>query len=249
MAGHSKWANIQHRKKAQDAKRSRLFTVLIREISSAARVGGANPESNPRLRLAVDKAVAANMSKDVIARAMKRGAGELEGESYEEIRYEGFAPHGVALMVDCLSDNRNRTVAEVRRVFTRFHGNLGQSGSVSHLFRSRGILSYAADVDEEHLLTVAVGMDIEDMRNDDAMGTQLLLAPTRLFEVREQLEQHGFQAHSADVAEEADNLIALDEEKATMVKSMMDALLALDDVQAVYSNADFSNCPVAATTV
>lgn len=249
MAGHSKWANIQHRKKAQDAKRSKLFTVLIRELSSAARVGGgSDPDANPRLRLAVEKALAANMSKDVVERAIKRGAGETEGEAYQEIRYEGFAPGGAALMVDCMTNNRNRTVAEVRRVFTRFNGNLGQSGCVSHLFRQRGVLSYSAQVQEESLLEAALEMDLEDVRNDDEMGTQLLLPSSRLFEVKDALERLGFAAQSASIEEEADNPIELNDERAETLTRMLSALSNLDDVQSVHSNANLSGRPAAKKT-
>ena len=240
MAGHSKWANIQHRKKAQDARRNRLFTVLIREISSATRVGGSdNPDSNPRLRLAVDKALGANMSKDIINRAIKRGRGdEAEGDAYEEIRYEGFAPGGVALMVDCLSDNRKRTVAEVRHVFARFNGNLGQSGSVSHLFRQRGILSYTGEFDEEALWEAALEMDVDDVHGDSQAGMRLLLAPARLFAVKDALEKKGFVAESAAIEEKADAPIKLEGDQANTLARMLDALSDLDDVQSVYSNAD-----------
>src|SRR5699024_5676729 len=163
MAGHSKWSNIQHRKKAQDKKRGKIFTRLIRELTVAARMGGGDPDSNPRLRLAIDKALSANMPKDNIERAIKRGTGDGEAENYEEIRYEGYGPNGVAIMVDCLTDNKNRTVSEVRHTFSKRGGNLGADGSVSYLFERKGILSYGPDADDEAVLEVALEAGAEDV--------------------------------------------------------------------------------------
>ena len=168
MAGHSKWANIQHRKGAQDAKRGKLFTKFIREITVAAKEGGSDPDNNPRLRAAIDKALSGNMTRDVIERATKRGAGELEGVTYEEIRYEGYGPSGIAIMMDCMTDNRNRTVAAVRNVFTKRGGNMGTDGSVAYLFNKKGIISYPAGTDEDTVMEAALDAGAEDIvTNDD----------------------------------------------------------------------------------
>jgi YebC/PmpR family DNA-binding regulatory protein len=185
MAGHSKWANIQHRKKAQDAKRGKLFTKLIREITVSARMGGGDPSANPRLRAAIDAALSNNMTKDTIERATKRGAGDMEGENYEEVRYEGYGPNGVAIMVDCLTDNRNRTVAEVRHAFSKFGGNLGTDGSVAYLFTKTGILSYPPDSDEDMIMEAALEAGADDVVTNDDGSIDVMTSPEEFMNVKE----------------------------------------------------------------
>ncbi|MGH8370441.1 MAG: YebC/PmpR family DNA-binding transcriptional regulator, partial [Gammaproteobacteria bacterium] len=193
MAGHSKWANIQHRKNAQDAKRGKLFTRLIREITTAARNGDPNPDQNPRLRLAVDKALTANMTKDTIERAIKRGAGELDGAAFEEIRYEGYAPGGVAVIVECLTDNRTRTVGEVRHAFSKYGGNLGADGSVGYLFNQCGVLMFPATLDEDRLMEAALEAGAEDVVRDADEGFEVLTEPTVFHAVKAAMEQAGLK--------------------------------------------------------
>ena len=205
MAGHSKWANIQHRKKAQDAKRGKLFTRLIREITVAARMGDANPESNPRLRLAIDKALAANMPKDSIARAIKRGSGEIEGAIYENISYEGYGPGGVAVLVECTTDNKNRSVSEVRHAFTRFGGNLGTSGSVSYLFKQYGVLSYASNANEEAILDMATQAGAEDIESED--NIEVLTTPENLLQLKQAMTNSGMEPNSAEIEMRPTNLV------------------------------------------
>jgi YebC/PmpR family DNA-binding regulatory protein len=192
MAGHSKWANIQHRKGAQDKKRGKLFTKLIREITIAARSGGGDMAANPRLRLAVDKAKSQSMPKDNIDRAIKRGAGELDGTDYQEIRYEGYGPGGTAVMVDCLTDNRNRTVAEVRHAFSKFGGNLGADGSVSYIFNQVGLLSYPTGSDEETIMDAAIEAGAEDVIVDEDMSIDVLTDPADFEAVRDTMREAGF---------------------------------------------------------
>jgi YebC/PmpR family DNA-binding regulatory protein len=191
MAGHSKWANIQHRKGAQDKKRGKLFTKLIREITVAAKMGGGDPDSNPRLRLAIDKAKAQSMPKDNIERAVKRGAGELDGSDYQEIRYEGYGPSGTAVMVDCLTDNRNRTVAEVRHAFSKFGGNLGADGSVNYLFNHVGQLLYPEDADEDAIMEAAIEAGAEDVVVDDEGSIEVLTEPADFETVRDAMRDAG----------------------------------------------------------
>lgn len=240
MAGHSKWANIQHRKGTQDARRGKLFTKLIREIAVSSRAGGGDPANNPRLRAAMDKALTANMSKDTIERAIKKGAGAGEGDNYEEIRYEGYAPGGIAVMVDCLTDNRVRTVAEVRHAFSKAGGNLGTDGSVAYLFAKTGILSYPAGFDEDRLMEAALEAGADDViTNDD--GSVDVLAPPEHFEtVRDALIAAGFPPDNAEVTLRASTTVALGAEDAEKMIRLLERLEDLDDVQNVYSNADIS---------
>ncbi|MGD2075090.1 MAG: YebC/PmpR family DNA-binding transcriptional regulator [Gammaproteobacteria bacterium] len=240
MAGHSKWANIQHRKKAQDAKRGKAFTKLIREITVAARAGDPDPAANPRLRLAVDKALSANMTKDTIERAIKRGSGAQEGENFEEVRYEGYGPGGVAVMVDCMTDNRNRTVAEVRHVFTKAGGNLGTSGSVAFQFSATGILSYPSASDEDAIMEAALEAGAEDVVTNDDGSIDVLTRPEDFVGVKEAMIAAGFEPEAAEVTMRAANSTPLDRENAEKMVRMLERLEDLDDVQNVYSNADIS---------
>jgi YebC/PmpR family DNA-binding regulatory protein len=240
MAGHSKWANIQHRKNAQDAKRGKLFTKLIREITVAARAGDPDPGSNPRLRLAVDKALGANMTKDTIARAIKRGAGAQDGDNFEEVRYEGYGPGGTAVMVDCMTDNRNRTVAEVRHAFTKCGGNLGTAGSVAYLFTSTGILSYPATSDEDAIMEAALEAGAEDIALNADGSIDVLTRPDALVDVKEAMIGAGYEPEQAEVTMRASTASELDSDDAGRMVRLLDMLEELDDVQNVYSNADIS---------
>ena len=239
MAGHSKWANIQHRKKAQDAKRGKIFTKLIREITVAARMGGSDINANPRLRLAVDKGLGANMNKDTIDRAIKRGAGELEGMEYEEILYEGYGAGGTAVLVDCLTDNRNRTVSDVRHAFTKHGGNLGTSGSVAYLFSKQGIFSYEAGVDEDRLMEVALESGADDIVNNEDGSVDVLCAPEAYSDLQEALKAAELEASFAEVTMRAGTMAAVSDKDAEKIIRLIDVLEELDDVQNVYSNADF----------
>ena len=239
MAGHSKWANIQHRKKAQDAKRGKLFTRLIREITVAARIGDANPESNPRLRLAVDKALAANMPKDSITRAIRRGSGEIEGAIYENISYEGYGPGGVAVLVECTTDNKNRSVSEVRHAFTRFGGNLGTSGSVSYLFKQYGVLSYLSGVNEEAILDAATQAGAEDIESED--NIEVLTNPENLLQLKQAMTSSGMEPNSAEIEMRPINLVPLDENDSSKLLRLLEALEDCDDVQNIYCNASFAD--------
>jgi YebC/PmpR family DNA-binding regulatory protein len=241
MAGHSKWANIQHRKGAQDAKRGKLFTKLIREITVAAKMGGSDPASNPRLRAAIDKALGNNMTKDVIERATKRGAGELEGVNYEEIRYEGYGPNGIAIMVDCMTDNKNRTVAAVRHVFSKRGGNMGTDGCVAFMFNKKGIISLPAGLDEDAVMEVALEAGAEDIISNDDGSMDIFTSPDDYAAVKDALDAAGFVADSSQVTMHPDNTVALDVEDAQKALAMIEAFEELDDVQDVYSNADFSD--------
>ncbi|MDX1750277.1 MAG: YebC/PmpR family DNA-binding transcriptional regulator [Methylophaga sp.] len=241
MAGHSKWANIQHRKGAQDAKRGKLFTRLIREITVAARMGGSDPATNPRLRAAIDKALGSNMTKDVIERASKRGAGELEGAAYEEVRYEGYGPNGIAIMVDCMTDNRNRTVAEVRHVFSKRGGNMGTDGCVAFMFNQKGIISLAPGLDEDAVMEVALEAGAEDIVTNDDGSMDVFTTPDEYAAVKDALDAAGFEAQSAEVTMHPDNTVSLELDDAQKAIAMIEAFEELDDVQQVYSNADFSD--------
>lgn len=239
MAGHSKWANIQHRKKAQDAKRGKLFTKLIREITVAAKEGGGDVESNPRLRLAVDKALGSNMTRDTIERAVKRGSGGVDDANYEEVRYEGYGSGGVAVLVDCLTDNRNRTVGEVRHAFSKMGGNLGADGSVAYLFQRTGVLSYGDDVDEDALMEVALDAGAHDIVSNEDGSTDVLTERENFTEVKDAMIAAGLEPAHAEVTMRPDTMTALDVSTARTVIKMIDMLEDLDDVQEVYSNADF----------
>jgi len=238
MAGHSKWANIQHRKGAQDAKRGKLFTKLIREITVAARMGGPDAASNPRLRTAVDKALGSNMTKDTIERAVKRGAGTQDGDDFEEVRYEGYGPSGVAVMVDCLTDNRNRTVAEVRHAFNKAGGNLGTDGSVSYLFSKAGVIGYVAGCDEDQVIDAALEAGAEDVVSGDDGSVEVLTVSGNFSDVKQALETAGLVPEYAEVTMRPSTTAALELEDAEKILRLVDALEDLDDVQNVYSNAD-----------
>jgi len=238
MAGHSKWANIQHRKGAQDKKRGKLFTKLIREITVAARAGGGDADANPRLRLAIDKAKGQSMPKDNIERAIKRGSGELDGSDYEEILYEGYGPGGVAVMVDCLTDNRNRTVADVRHAFTKFGGNLGADGSVAYLFNKVGLVSYSTDIDEEQLMEAAIDAGAEDVISNADGSIDVLTEPSEFEMLKGKLESIGLVPELAEVTMRASVSASLGENEASSMMKLMEMLEDLDDVQSVYSNAE-----------
>lgn len=238
MAGHSKWANIQHRKKAQDAKRGKLFTRLIREITVAARMGGSDLAANPRLRLAVDKALGGNMPKDTMERAIKKGAGELDGVTYEENRYEGYGTAGTAIMVDTMTDNRNRTVAEVRHAFTKYGGNMGTDGSVAYMFQKLGILSYGEVSDEDALMEAALEAGADDVISSEDGSVEVITTEETFVDVKEAMVAAGFEPEMAEVTMRAENEISLDVEQGIKLLKMLDVLEELDDVQAVYSNAD-----------
>lgn len=240
MAGHSKWANIQHRKGAQDAKRGKLFTRLIREITVAARLGGGDPAANPRLRAAIDKALDANMPKDTVERAVKRGAGAQEGADFEEVRYEGYGPGGVAVMVDCMTDNRNRTVAEVRHAFTKCGGNLGSEGSVGYLFTKRGVLSYPVGSDEDVIMAAALDASADDVVVNDDGSIDVMTTPEAFAAVKEAMTAAGHAPELAEVTMHPSTSADLDGEDAGRMVKMLEMLEDLDDVQNVYSNADIS---------
>ena len=241
MAGHSKFANIKHRKAAQDKKRGKIFTKLIREITVAARGGGGGDvATNPRLRLAVDKALAANMTRDTIERAIKRGTGEGDDTSYDEIRYEGYGPAGTAIMVDCLTDNRNRTVSEVRHAFTRAGGNLGTDGSVAYMFSRIGMLIYPADSDEDAIIDAALEAGAEDVVTDDDGAIEVVTPYEDFSSVKDAMTESGFEPEQAEVTEKAANLVEVTLEDAEKIMRLIDTLEDLDDVQDVHTNADFS---------
>ena len=240
MAGHSKWANIQHRKGRQDAKRGKIFTRLIKEITVAAKMGGGDPDMNPRLRLAVDKAYENNMPKDNVERAIKRGIGELEGVSYEEIRYEGYGLQGAAIIVDCLTDNRVRTVAEVRHAFAKFGGNLGTAGSVAFLFKHCGQLVFAPGTPEEKLMDAALEAGAEDVIAHDDGAIEVLTAPHDFPAVRASLEKAGFKAELAEVTMKPSAETDFSGEDAVKMQKLLDALESLDDVQEVHTTASIA---------
>lgn len=238
MAGHSKWHNIQHRKGAQDAKRGKIFTKLIREITIAAKMGGEDPANNPRLRAAMEKALNNNMSKDTIQRAITRGTSNNE-ETMEEVRYEGYGPNGVAIMVDCLTDNKNRTVADVRYAFTKCGGRLGTDGSVSYLFTKTGLISFSAGSDEEKIMEAAIKADAEDIVSNDDGSIDVMTHPDHLLTIKEVLLHAGLTPEGADVVMLPTTEIKLEtEEEAAQVIRLSDMLESLDDVQNVYTNAD-----------
>jgi YebC/PmpR family DNA-binding regulatory protein len=241
MAGHSKWANIQHRKKGQDAKRGKLFTKFIREITVAARMGGGDPNANPRLRTAIDKALGGNMTRDTIDRAVKRGSSDGEGDNVEELRYEGYGPGGVAVMVDCMTDNRNRTVAEVRHAFSKSGGNLGTDGSVSFMFSKVGQISFSNDIDEDELLEAALEAGAEDVLTNDDGSLDVITTPEEFVDVKEAIVEAGFEPLEATVTMRPENTSSLDAKDAGKMIRLTDMLEDLDDVQEVYSNADISD--------
>ena len=238
MAGHSKWSNIKHRKAAQDAKRGKIFTKLIRELTIAAKLGGPEPADNPRLRSAVDKALTANMTRDTIDRAIARGVGSNDADNMEELTYEGYGPGGVAVLVEAMTDNRNRTVAEVRHAFNKTGGNLGTDGSVAYLFTRRGQISYAVGTDEEALMEAALEAGAEDVLTNDDSSIDVLTAFEDFGAVKDALDSAGFTSESADVSMIPSTSAVLDLEAAQKIIELVDMLEDLDDVQNVYSNAD-----------
>ncbi|MDW8470194.1 MAG: YebC/PmpR family DNA-binding transcriptional regulator [Burkholderiales bacterium] len=237
MAGHSKWANIKYRKAAADAKKGRIFTRLIREITVAARLGGGDPGANPRLRLALEKARDANLSKDSIQRAIQRGTGELEGAAYEEVRYEGYGPAGAAVMVDCLTDNRTRTVAEVRHAFTKNGGNLGADGSVAYLFRHCGQFVFAPGTPEDKVMEAAIEAGADDVVTNDDGSIEVVCAPADFEKVKAALESAGLRPELAEITMKPQSEVTLAGEEAARMRRLLEALEALDDVQNVYTTA------------
>ncbi|MFO1326614.1 MAG: YebC/PmpR family DNA-binding transcriptional regulator [Rubrivivax sp.] len=237
MAGHSKWANIQHRKGRQDEKRGKVWTRVIREIMVAARQGGGDPNANPRLRLAVDKAKAANMPADTVKRNIDKATGNLEGVSYEEIRYEGYGLGGAAIIVDCMTDNRVRTVAEVRHAFSKHGGNLGTEGSVAFQFKHCGQLVFAPGTSEDRVMEVALESGAEDVITDDEGAIEVLTAPAEFQAVKDALEAAGLKPEVAEVTMRAENTIELAGDDGQRMQKLLDVLEDLDDVQAVYHNA------------
>ena len=238
MAGHSKWANIKHRKERQDAKKGKIFTKIIRELTVAARQGGGVPADNPRLRLAVDKALTANMTRDTIDRAIARGAGANEGDNVEELTYEGYAPSGVALIVEAMTDNRNRTAAEVRHAFSKCGGNLGTDGSVAYMFERKGQISFAPGVDEDALMEAALEADADDVVTNDDGSVDVFTSFSDFIAVNEALTEAGFKSEAAEISMIPSTTTPLDLDTAQKVLKLIDMLEDLDDVQNVYSNAE-----------
>ena len=240
MAGHSKWHNIQHRKGAQDAKRGKVFTKLIKEIVVAAKMGGDVIENNPSLRAVIDKALAANMKRDTIDNAVKRGAGDLDGDNYEEVRYEGYGLGGTAIMVDCLTDNRNRTVADVRHAFSKHGGNLGTDGSVSYMFSKQGFISFASG-DEDAIMEVAIEFGADDVITNDDGSIDVMTTPDDFFSVKDALIANNLNPEHSQITMEPTNRIELNLEDAEKFMKLIDRLEDLDDTQEVYHNADISD--------
>ncbi len=238
MAGHSKWANIKHRKAAQDAKRGKIFTKLIREITVAARAGGGDADANPRLRSVLDKALGANMTKDTIERAIQRGTGEGDGAAIEEIVYEGYGTNGVAVLVECATDNKNRTVAEVRHAFTKAGGNLGTDGSVAYLFNKQGSIVFS-DVDEESIMDAALEAGAEDIETEAGI-TEVITSFEDYFSVLQALKDAGFTPEMDEIVQRASIEVELNAEASEKTMNMIDALEELDDVQNVFTNAAFA---------
>jgi YebC/PmpR family DNA-binding regulatory protein len=237
MAGHSRWANVKHRKERADAKRGKIFTRLIKEISVAARLGGGDPAGNPRLRLAIDKAKEQNLPGDNIQRAIQRGAGDLEGATYEEARYEGYGPGGAAVLVDCLTDNRTRTVAEVRHAFTKNGGNLGSDGSVAYLFKHCGQFVFAPGTNEDKVMEAALDAGAEDVFKNDDDSVELLCAPADFTAVKEALAGAGLRPELAEVTMKPAIENALKNEDGARMRRLLEALESLEDVQDVYTTA------------
>lgn len=240
MAGHSKWANIKHRKERQDSKRGKLYTKLIREITVAARQGP-DPSDNPRLRNVMDKALTANMSRDIIDRAIKRGAGGLEGADVEDVRYEGYGPSGIAVIVDCMTNNRNRTVSEVRHTFSKHGGNLGTDGSVAYLFKKQGQISFAPGTKEEYVMELALDAGADDVVVNDDQSIDVFTTPENFFAIKKEMTDKGLQPEQAEITMVPMTSVSIDDkEVAQQAMELLETLEELDDVQAVYSNADIS---------
>ncbi|MBV7299947.1 YebC/PmpR family DNA-binding transcriptional regulator [Enterovibrio paralichthyis] len=246
MAGHSKFANIKHRKAAQDAKRGKIFTKLIREITVAAKEGGPEPENNPRLRAAIDKALSNNMTRDTVNRAVTRGAGGEGDENMETVIYEGYGPGGTAVIVECMTDNRNRTVSGVRHAFSKAGGNLGTDGCVNYLFDKKGVISYAPGLDEDAVMEAALEGGADDVETNDDGSIDVYTTPQDFGSVRDALDAAGFEAQNAEVTLVPSTKAELDEATAPKLMRLIDALDDLDDVQEVYHNGDMSD-EVAAT--
>ena len=245
MAGHSKWANIQYRKGVQDAKRGKIFTKFIREITVAARTGGGDPTSNARLRHAIDKALGQNMPKDNIERAIKRGTGELEGAHYEEVHYEGYGPGGVAVLVECQTDNRNRTAGEVRHAFAKYGGNLGTDGSVAYLFKKVGSIGLAAGANEDAVMVAALDAGADDIVTADDGTIEVVTPPEALQAVRDTLTRAGIKPVVAEVTARPATAVALEGDDAERMLTLLEVLEDLDDVQTVHTNAEFSDAVLA----
>ncbi len=240
MSGHSKWATIKHKKGALDAKRGTLFTKLIREMTIAARIGGGDPDSNPRLRTAVDKAKASNMPSDNITRAIKKGTGELEGTTYEELQLEGYGPGGVAILVEGTTDNRNRTVSEIRHIFSKHGGNLGGAGSVAYMFKPRGVIAIAADkITEDKLMEIAIEAGADDIQSE-SQGFTVYTTQQSFEAVRDAIQKAGIEPDEADVKKLAENNVALEGAKAQQLLKLVEALDDHDDVQNVWDNSRIS---------
>ena len=237
MAGHSKWANIKHRKAAADAKKGKVFTRLIKEITVAAKLGGGDPNTNPRLRLAMDKAREANMTNDSVKNAIKRGSGQLDGVSYEEVRYEGYGTGGAAVMVDCLTDNRTRTVAEVRHAFTKNGGNVGSDGSVAYLFKHCGQFLLAPGTSEDKVMEAAIDAGAEDVTRNEDGSVEVVCAPADFAAVKEALEKAGLKPELAEITMKPTSEAQLAGDDAARMRQLLDALENLDDVQNVYTTA------------
>ena len=241
MAGHSKWANIKHRKAGQDALRGKIFTKILREISVAVKGSGVDPASNPALRTAIDKALGANMRRDTIDTTIKKASGTLEGVHYEAVRYEGYGAGGVAVIVDCLTDNKQRTVGEVRHAFSKSGGNLGTDGSVAYLFSKLGIISYTSDVDEDALMEAAIDAGADDVMTNDDGSKDVITTLENYLNVKEALVAGGFEPESAEITMQASTKAELDAEDAEKMMLLIERLEDLDDVQNVYSNGDISD--------
>lgn len=238
MAGHSKWSNIKHRKAAQDAKKGKVFTKLIRELTVAAREGGPEPDDNPRLRAVMDKAYTANMKKDTVDRAIERGAGGGDDDDYDELTYEGYGPFGVAMFVEAMTDNRNRTVADVRYCFNKMGGNLGTDGSVAFLFTKQGIIAYGPDHEEDALMEAALEAGAEDVAEQEDGSFEIVTTPDQFLDVKQSLVASGLTPDNAEVTQVPASYVTLDGDQAGTILKLIDMLEDLDDVQNVYTNAD-----------
>ncbi|MFH4354712.1 MAG: YebC/PmpR family DNA-binding transcriptional regulator [Neisseriaceae bacterium] len=237
MAGHSKWANIKHKKERQDAKKGKLFTKIIREISASAKAGGADITTNSRLRLAIDKAITVNMPKDTIQRAIDKGTGNLEGKDYLELRYEGYGPGGAAVLIDCLTDNKTRTIAEVRHIFSKYGGNLGTDGCVAFQFIHQGYLLFPPGISEEALVEAALETGAIDVVSQEDTSLEVLTDPQNFSQVKEKLSEKGFEPIMGEVTMRADNEVFLKGLEAEKMQALLEALEDLDDVQEVYTSA------------
>ena len=240
MAGHSKWANIKHRKAAQDAKRGKVFTKHIREITVAAREGGGDVDMNAALRIAVDKALGANMTRDTIERAVKRGTGDLDGVNYEDIRYEGYGPCGIAVLVECSTDNKNRTVAEVRHAFSKYNGSMGTAGSVAYMFDKLGVILMAEGADEDAVMDIVLDAGAEDVITHEDGSVEVNCSPADYVAVITALNEAKMEMESSEILQRAANEISLGDDDSVKVMKLVDALEDLDDVQEVFTNADYS---------